>query len=182
VIAPDRPVYLPTTRVRFRRALRQPSMAGLRAELSAPPVVNVRFLDRPAGQPMSDLGRQRRGRPSAMATAVMIFANHGLTHRLDPGLIRVETAAAIPSETWTSVSAGYCSPMGLRSEQACLWCACWVADLARLRVPKAGFRSTAVGTTGSLGFSRSTRDNRGMRAYPTPQRPATLPLWRARNG
>jgi hypothetical protein len=96
------------------------------------------------------LGRQRRWRPSAMATAVMIFGNHGLTHRIDPGLIRAETAAAIPSETWTSVSAGCRSPTGLRSEQACVWCACRVADLARLRVPKAGFWSKAVGNAGIL--------------------------------
>ena len=64
-----------------------------------------------------------------MATAVIIFGNHGLTHRLDPGLIRVETGAAINPVTWTLVSAGCGSPTGLRSEQACPWCACLVATL-----------------------------------------------------
>jgi hypothetical protein len=32
--------------------------------------------------------------PSAMATAIMMFGHHGLTHRLDPGLIRAELRAA----------------------------------------------------------------------------------------
>jgi hypothetical protein len=83
--------------------------------------------------------------PSAMATAVIIFGNHGLTKRLGPGLIRPEMGAAINPVTWTSISAGCGSPTGLRSKQACLRCACLVANLARLRVRKAGFRSKAVG-------------------------------------
>ncbi len=40
-----------------------------------------------------------------MATAVIIFGNHGLTHRLDPGLIPAEMGAAINPVTWTPASA-----------------------------------------------------------------------------
>ena len=76
----------------------------------------------------------------------MIFGNHGLTYRLDPGLIPVETGVAINPVTWTSVSAGCGSPTGLRSEQACRRCACLGADLAGQRVRSAGFQSKAVGT------------------------------------
>ena len=44
------------------------------------------------------------------------------------------------------------SPTGLRSRQACFWCACLVADLGRRRVRTAGFRSERSAPLESLGF------------------------------
>jgi hypothetical protein len=59
--------------------------------------------------------------------------------------MRAEMGAAINPVTWTPVSTGYGLPTGLRSEQACLRCACLVVDLARLRVRRAGSCVAEVG-------------------------------------
>jgi hypothetical protein len=59
-----------------------------------------------------------------MATVIVIFRNHGLTQRIEAGLIRAEMGAAINPVIRTPISAGCGLPTGLRSEQACLRRAC----------------------------------------------------------
>jgi hypothetical protein len=88
----------------------------------------------------------------------MIFGNHALTHRLVRESLPIEMGAAINPVPWTPVSAGCGSPTGLRSEQACLWCACSVADLARRRVRRLGSGPKRSPLLEFLMFWRPTRD------------------------